>query len=528
MPIRLTFHGAASTVTGSCCLVEHPGGRFLVDCGLFQGTKTIRELNYRSLPFSATGLDFVLLTHAHIDHAGLLPRLVRAGFRGPVMATEPTVDLLAFVLPDAADIQESEVARLNARNRRRGRAEVAPIYGRRDVARCLEGLEPCDYGRWFEPGPGVKARLWNAAHILGSASIELEVADQGEPATRLVFSGDIGPNERELHPDPEAPSGIDHLVVECTYGGRDREDVTVEQRRQRLAREVVDALAAGGPLLIPAFAVERSQELLYTLLDLMERGSVPEATVFLDSPLAIKATQVFTRHRDSLSEAGDLVRLFAGPRLRLCETPEASAAIDRHQGPAIVLAASGMCEAGRIRRHLRDHLWRPEATVLFVGHQAPGTLGQVILSGEKRVRIGGEEIAVRARIRSIDAFSAHADHKELAAWIQARQPIGGALFLTHGEEPAAAALRAELAAGGFDPLRIVVPELDQRFQLVRGGAPRVLPAPRRLDARLAGISADWHNAYARLLLDIADEVRQLPDDRSRLELLGRLRRTLRA
>jgi metallo-beta-lactamase family protein len=528
MPIRLTFHGAASTVTGSCYLVEHPGGRFLVDCGLFQGTKTIRELNYRPLPFSAVGLDFVLLTHAHIDHAGLLPKLVRAGFRGPVMATEPTADLLAFVLPDAADIQESEVARLNARNRRRGRPEVEPIYRRRDAAACLERLEPCDYGRWFEPGRGVRARLWNAAHILGSASIELEIEDGPGAPVRFLFSGDIGPNERELHDDPEGPSGLDHLLVESTYGGRDREDVTVEQRRRRLAREVGEALAAGGPLLIPSFAVERSQELLYTLLDLMERGELPGVPVFLDSPLAVKATQVFTRHRDALSEAGDLARLFATPRLRLCERPEDSAEIDRLPGPAIVLAASGMCEAGRIRRHLRNHLWRPEATVLFVGHQAAGTLGQVILSGEKRVRIGGEEVAVRARIRAIDAFSAHADHKELVAWVQARRPIAGGLFLTHGEEAAAAALRAELAAGGLDPLGIVVPQLDQCFELVRGAAPRRVAAPSRLDPRVAGIAADWHNAYARLLLDIADEVGRLPDDRSRLELLGRLRRTLRA
>ena len=451
MPIRLTFHGAASTVTGSCYLVEHDRGRFLVDCGLFQGTKTIRELNYGPFPFAAQSIDYVLLTHAHTDHAGLLPKLRRAGFKGTIHATEPTIDLLRFMLPDSGAIQEFEVERLNRRNRQRGRPLVEPIYTRRDAERCLEQASPCDYDAWFAPGPGIRARYWDAAHVLGSASIELEIADGAGPPLRLLFSGDIGPDETTFHQLPQAPAGTDILLVESTYGDRDREDVTVEQRRDRLAREIRDALAAGGNLIIPAFAVERSQELLYTILLLMRAGAIPGTKVFLDSPLAVRATEAFRRHRDTLAEAADLDEVFADPRLSFCESAEDSKAINRITSGAIILSASGMCEAGRIRHHLKHHLWRPQSTVLFVGYQAPGTLGQLIQSGEPMVRIEGEEIAVRARIHTINSFSAHADQHELVRWVERCLPVRQAIFLTHGEPAAMIAFRTHLAAAGVEP-----------------------------------------------------------------------------
>jgi len=284
MSVSLTFHGAASTVTGSCFLVGTEHGQLLVDCGLFQGTKTIRELNYQDFPFQPSKLAAVLLTHAHIDHSGLIPKLIRKGFRGQIIATEPTADLLGFMLPDSGYIQESEVERLNRRNRQRGRPRVEPIYTKRDAEAALEQLSTCAYGEWLEPLQGVRARYWNAGHILGSASIELEIAQAKGGALKLLFSGDIGPDEKAFHAAPEAPSDVDYLVVESTYGNRDRTEVTLDQRRRKLGEEVRAALDAGGNLLIPAFAVERTQELLLALSRLIRDGVIPEVPVFIDRP----------------------------------------------------------------------------------------------------------------------------------------------------------------------------------------------------------------------------------------------------
>ena len=524
MPIRLTFHGGASTVSGSCFLVEHDHGRFLVDCGLFQGTHTLRALNHRAPPFSPGSLDFVLLTSARPDRAGLTPVLLRGGLRGPIMALESTADLLGFVLPDLAARLEAEAAERNARARRRGLAESRPLVARADAARCLERLEACDAGRWFEPGPGVRARFLAAPGELAATAIELLVEDESGPAQRLLFTGELGtPDVR-----PAGPTEIDQLVVECTAGSREPTGATTEDPRRSLVREVGEGLAAGGPVLIPAFEDERTRDLLLLLLESIERGDLPEVPVVLDTPLAAAAIRLFAHHLPEPPGSLRSARLLASPWLILSETDEAAAAVARADGRAILLAAAGLDGAGRLGRHLRDHLWRSQATLLVVGHPAPGGLGQVILSGERRVRIDGEEVVVRARIRRTYALAASADRRTLLDWIAERGPVGGSIFLVRGEETAAAALRAELAAAGVDPLRILVPQLDQRFALRGDGPAEPLPGPRRLEPRFASAVADWHNAYARLLLDIADEVRQLPDDRSRLELLGRLRRTLRA
>jgi len=524
MPIRLTFHGGASTVSGSCFLVEHDRGRFLVDCGLFRGTRTLRALNHRALPFAPGSLDFVLLTSARPDRAGLAPVLLRGGLRGPIMALESTADLLGFVLPDLAARLEAEAAERNARARRRGLPESRPLVARADAARCLERLEACDAGRWFEPGPGVRARFWAAPGELAATAIELLVEEGGGPAQRLLFTGELAtPDVR-----PAGPTGLDQLVVECTAGGREPTGPITEDPCRSLVREVGEGLAAGGPVLIPAFEDERTRDLLLLVLEAIERGELPEVPVVLDTPLAAAAIRLFAHHLPEPPGSRRPARLLVGPQLILSETDEAAAAVARAEGRAILLAAGGIDGAGRLGRHLRDHLWRPEATFLVVGHPAPGGLGQVILSGERRVRIDGEEVVVRARIRRTDALAASVDRRTLLDWISQRGPVGGSIFLVRGEEAAGAALRADLAAAGVDPLRIFVPQLDQRFALSRCGPAEPLPGPRRLEPRFASAVADWHNAYARLLLDIADEVRQLPDDRSRLELLGRLRRTLRA
>jgi metallo-beta-lactamase family protein len=526
MSVSLAFHGAASTVTGSCFLLDTGHGRLLIDCGLFQGTKTVRELNYNDFPFEPSDVDALLLTHAHIDHSGLLPKLVRRGFKGPIIATEPTADLLTFMLPDSGYIQESEVERLNRRNRQRGRSKVEPIYTKRDAEATLDQIQTCRYDEWLEPIDGVRARYWNAGHILGSASIELEVAmPEGRPL-RLLFSGDIGPDEKAFHDVPEGPSDLDYLVVESTYGNRDRAEVTLDQRRARLGEEVRAALAAGGNLLIPAFAVERTQELLESLSRLIQDGEIPEVPVFIDSPLAINITRTFAKHHVELVDIEGGADLFEAPWMRFTESVDESKAINLVKGGAIIMAASGMCDAGRIRHHLKQHLWRRDATVLFVGYQAPGSLGQIIQSGADRVRIHGEEIAVKARIRTIESFSAHADQGELVQWVKARLPVRNRIFLSHGEPEAMVAFREKLAEAGLEPEHIIAPALDDRFELDVDTAPVRHDQPKRLTEAAAAAPSDWHNAYARLLLDMGEKLKAMDDDKARAALLAELRRTL--
>jgi metallo-beta-lactamase family protein len=358
MSVTVRFCGAARTVTGSCFLFQTQTGRLLVDCGLFQGPKTLKALNYAAFPFRPAEIDTVLLTHAHIDHSGQLPKLVREGFRGPIMATRGTIDLCSYLLPDAGSIQESEVATLNRRNAARGRAEVRPIYTQADAIASLDSFRAVDYATWLVAMPGVRARYWNAGHLLGSASIELEFAGEGASGQplRVLVSGNIGPDAKLLETEPEAPTGLDYVFSESTYGRIDRPPTTSEARRQHLAAEVRGAHDANGPLLIPAFAVERTQELIVDLVDLMERGEVPAAPIFLDSPLAIRATEVFRRYSSSFNPDIDVDRLLRSPHLRCTETVDESKGIARFTGFHIIIAASGMCDAGRIRHHLKRWL----------------------------------------------------------------------------------------------------------------------------------------------------------------------------
>jgi metallo-beta-lactamase family protein len=528
MTVTLRFCGAARTVTGSCYLFETRSGRFLVDCGLFQGQKTLKELNYGAFPFRPADIDAVLLTHAHIDHSGLLPKLVRNGFSGRILATRGTIDLCSWMLPDAGNIQESEVAALNRRNASRGRAEVTPIYTQADAIDTLQSFSPVDYGKWVDVIKGVRARYWNAGHLLGSASIEIEIADDdtSQKPLRLLASGDIGPDAKLLQPDPDAPASFDYVISESTYGDRERPPITPDARRARLATEVRDAADRKGALLIPAFAVERTQELIVDLVDLMERREVPDAPIFLDSPLAIHATEVFRQHAPSLDPAIDVGRLLSSPRLRFTETVEESKRIARLTGFHIVIAASGMCDAGRIRHHLRNWLWNARATVLLVGFQAQGTLGRFLADGAKAVRIQGNEIKVAATIRCIDDYSGHADGSELARWIAARRPIQRGLFLVHGEEPAIAGLAERISERIIPAARVFQPLLDDIYDLSA-----VIPTPldgarRRRLAPEAVVRLDWHNDMSRLVLDISDRVEAAADDRARGVIIRRLRRAL--
>ena len=526
MPLRLTFHGAAHCVTGSCFRLETDHGQLLVDCGMFQGPKTEKELNYRPFPFDPGQIGAVILSHAHIDHSGLLPKLTRHGFRGTIHATPATVDLAAVMLPDSAYIQEMEVEQLNKRNARRRRPAVEPIYRAADARAALEQFEPADYDTWFAPLPGVRARFWNAGHLLGSASVEIEVAGtDGDRPLRLLFSADIGPDYKLLHPDPTGPSGLDFVVCEATYGDRDRIDATAANRRATLRDEVRAAINPHGALLIPSFAVERAQELISDLVQLMREGELPEIPIFVDSPLAAKATKVFADHAADLEAGDDLLRGLRSRNVRFTQTVDESKALDRRDGFHIVIAASGMCEAGRIRHRLKNWIWREEATVLFVGFQAEGTLGRILRDGAGEVRIQGEEFDVRARIRAIDLYSGHADGPELAAWIEKRLPIRHQLFLVHGEEAALAGLR-DRVAGILRPDRVVLPVIDQGFALDATGA-HALPAaapPRIAPQQVA--RRDTHNEVSRLMLDISDALAANADEKSRGVLVRRLRRAL--
>jgi metallo-beta-lactamase family protein len=443
----------------------------------------------------------------------LLPKLVRNGFAGRILATRGTIDLCSYMLPDAGSIQESEVAALNRRNASRGRAEVTPIYTQADALAALRFFTPVDYEKWVDVIPGVRARYWNAGHLLGSASIEIECADgdTSPKPLRILASGDVGPDAKLLQPDPEAPAGFDYVISESTYGNRERPATTPDARRA---------------LLIPAFAVERTQELIVDLVDLMERGEAPAAPIFLDSPLAIRATEVFRKHASSLDPAVDVRRLLNSPQLRFTETVEESKAIAKLTGFHIVIAASGMCDAGRIRHHLKNWLWNARATVLLVGFQAQGTLGRFLVEGAKAVRLWGNEIRVAARIRSIDDYSGHAEGTELARWIAARRPIERGLFLVHGEEPAIASLADRVSERIIPAARVFQPLLDDIYELSAAvPAPQDVSHRRRL-APEAVVALDWHNEMSKLILDINERVAAAADDRARGVVIRRLRRAL--
>ncbi|MDO8878019.1 MAG: MBL fold metallo-hydrolase [Pseudolabrys sp.] len=528
MSVTIQFCGAARTVTGSCYLFQTPAGRMLVDCGLFQGSKTLKALNYGAFPFNPADIRVVLLTHAHIDHSGLLPKLIRDGFDGSILATRGTIDLCSYMLPDAGSIQESEVAALNRRNVARGRAEVTPIYTQADAVDSLAAFQPVEYETWVDAMPGVRVRYWNAGHLLGSASIEIEFAGAGQSGAplRVLMSGDIGPDAKLLQPDPEAPAGLDYVICESTYGPVDRPAITAATRRAHLAEQVRTAHAAAGPLVIPAFAVERTQELIVDLVDLMERGDVPAAPIFLDSPLAIRATEVFRQHAAALNADIDVARVLASPHLRFTETVPESKAIARFTGYHIIIAGSGMCEAGRIRHHLKRWLWQKNATVLLSGFQAQGTLGRFLVDGAKAVRIQGEEIKVTARIVSFDEYSGHADGPELARWIAARRPIKRGVFLVHGEEPAMAGLAERIGERIVPAAQVFRPILDDVYELTTA-----LPTPldgthRRRLAPEAVVALDWHNDMSKLVLDINDRIDAAADDRARGVIIRRLRRAL--
>lgn len=512
--IELSFHGAAHTVTGSCMEISAGGHRLLVDCGLFQGSRSLEQLNRLPFTFNPAEIEAVVLTHAHIDHSGLLPRLVAEGFSGPIWCTPGTRDLLGYMLPDAARIQEGDAMRRNRRKDRADEPAITPLYTQADADLAVALARPVALCEWFEPVPGLRARMWNAGHILGSASVEIQGDDQ-----TLLFSGDLGPEYKSFYPDPDGPAGVDHVICESTYGNRERVSQTIEERRTLLEQEVKAAMARGGNLIIPVFAVERTQELLLDLARLINAGRLKGTRVFIDSPLASRATSVFARHAAELEDLGD-GEVFRHHAFHYVESAAESIRLNSVSG-AIILSASGMCEAGRIRHHLVHNLSRPDSTILFVGYQAEGTLGRTILDGAQRVRISGRDLAVRAHIRKVDSYSAHADRRALIDWVDKRAPIHGSLFLVHGEKIALESLRdATQDKGGS----VVLPEIGERYRL-SAGAPAKRLATGRLDVRQV-VGRDWQNDYADFSLNLKRELGRIRDEGRRREAIRRMREVL--
>ncbi len=457
--MKLSFHGADRSVTGSCHLLEAAGKRVLIDCGMYQGGRELDEENAEAFGFDPAGIDFVLLTHAHLDHCGRLPLLVKRGFRGEIVTTAATRELTRIVLLDAAHLQEEDAARRARRHARRGQApSPEPLYGVLDALNSTDRFgRAASYGQKLSLAPGIEVTFYDAGHILGSASLFIEVTERGA-TRRIVFPGDLGNAGRPLLRDPVAPPRADAVVMETTYG--DRLHKPIGPSVEELYGAIEATFRRGGNVIIPTFALERAQEILYYLREGVDRGRLGDSLqVFLDSPMAISATEIFRRHPECF-DAAAAARCHAGhdpfalPGLHFCRETAESMQLNRIVGGAVILAGSGMATGGRVRHHLRHNLWREQSSVVFVGFAAKGTLARRIIDGAKSVSLFGEDVPVRAGIHTINGFSAHADRDELLAWHRRIQP--DVTFLVHGEEDVMTRFATNLTNG-----RVVLPSLGQ-------------------------------------------------------------------
>lgn len=437
--MKIEFVGAARTVTGSSYIIKNDDFTVMIDCGMFQGKRELRERNHLNLIYAPPEIDALLITHAHIDHSGLVPKLVKDGFTGKIFATKPTVDLLEVMLPDSAHIQEMDTEWINKRNKKLGRPAIPPLYVQEDAQESIKKLVPKTYDEIFEVVPNVKARFNDAGHILGSASIEVWVTENGK-TTKIVFSGDQGPKQQALIRSSVQIEDADFLLLESTYGDRlhkSKPDTYAE------FRDIInETYNKHGNIIIPSFAVERTQEIVYTLGNLFREGSIPRIPVYIDSPLAISATEIFRQNNQwfndetrELIESGKTPLDF--PNLTFTRTTEESKRLNAKARGSIIISASGMCTAGRIKFHLQNNLYKPQSSILFVGYQAEGTLGRNLVEGTERVRVYGEDIVVKAKIYTLGGFSGHADRDELLDWMGSIKNDNLKVFVVHGEETAA-------------------------------------------------------------------------------------------
>jgi len=467
--MKISFHGADQNVTGSCHLVQCAGKRILIDCGLYQGGRELAEENTEPFGFDPSSIDFLLLTHAHLDHCGRIPLLAKRGFQGEIITTGASLELARLVMLDSAGLQEEE-ARYQTRRAKRHhgnhKAAIEPLYTTLDALNCLELMgRKASYNKRLQLATGIHATFINAGHILGSASILLELEENGR-RHRLLFSGDLGYSGRAILRDPTPPPQVDTVVMETTYG--DRLHKQLQPSIEELYEVVNETAGRGGNVIIPTFALERAQEIIYYLREGVEKGLIKRyTTVFLDSPMAISATEIFERHpecfnSDTLKVSRDGSDPFAMPGLHFTRETAESIAINQVNGGAVIMAGSGMCTGGRVRHHLKHNLWGKHNSIVFVGYAANGTLARRIIDGEKHVRIYGEDIPVNASVHTIGGFSAHADQAELLAW---HQQTGNpkTTFLVHGEDKT-----MHTFAKLLKNTHVEMPTLHQEYELGEG------------------------------------------------------------
>ncbi|MCK9365150.1 MAG: MBL fold metallo-hydrolase [Syntrophales bacterium] len=506
--MKVKLMGAARTVTGSCYIVEAAGRRFAIDCGMHQGNEEIEKRNWDVDLYKPQEIEFILMTHAHMDHSGLIPRLVQKGFKGKIYMTPPTWELLHIMLLDSAHIQEMEAQWKSVKQRRHGESTIAPLYVQKDAMDSFPLFSAITYDEPFSPFPGLTVTFRDAGHILGAAMIELSLTEDGKQS-KIVFSGDIGRPSQLIVRDPAVIKEADFLFMESTYGNRNHKDE--KDSLDELAEAIAYSYKRHEKVIIPAFAVERTQEMIYSLHLLAKDGRLPDIPVYVDSPLAIQATEIFKKCKKYMDEEARLI-LENGddplqlPRLQYTQSTAESIEINNKKGPAIVISASGMANAGRIKHHLRHNLWREGASVVFVGFQAQGTPGRKIIDGAEKIHILNEDVAVRAKIFTINGFSAHAGQTQLLEWFGHFKNRDIKLFLTHGEYTAQQEL-ARLIKERFDVVA-AIPDYLEEITLTPGMQPKVVAYPEKAEPRI-----DW----GYLIADLEGRLAQIQNRREAME-----------
>lgn len=522
--MKLEFLGAARSVTGSCHMLVWEGGKLLVDCGMRQGSDANGMFGQDTFPFDPAQIDAVLLTHAHIDHSGLLPLLVKRGFKGMIFCTQATLQLSTIMLPDSAHIQQQEAEWQSRKNQRAGKPPVTPLYTLQDAQEALKLFRGADYEETIQLFPDVQVRLKDIGHLLGSAAVELWISERGK-TTKIVFSGDVGRQDRPIIQNPSEIDDADYLVLEGTYGSRNHALQTDADKERELCNVFRTALVRGGSILIPSFAVGRTQELLYYIKRILKKQLLPElenVPVFIDSPLGIQATKVYERCAEGYydAEAMEMAKdgsPFDFPTLRVAQNAEESKAINAIKGKKIIISSSGMCDAGRIRHHLKHSLYRADCTILFIGFQAQGTLGRALIDGCKKVKLFGEDVHVNAAIAKLDGFSGHAGMDELIAWVQGIARPPQKIILVHGETESLLSLSQALQAKGHT---IFVPYTGDVLDIDSNQARMAVPAAAVYDITFTEQDHGIREQIARILelLD-KNKDRRSPDMPLKLSIL---------